>query len=108
LEAEQIDGTAFRRPFALGDPDVLARLVTRAGFTGMRVHQHEKPACFASVDAFLLALRAGSAASRGALEEVSPSRWSAFTLAVQQRLAQFVRVDGLVFPYRANIVIAAP
>jgi SAM-dependent methyltransferase len=106
LEQEQIDASPFRRPFALGDAGGLELLVRRAGFTGVRVHRHEKPARFASIEAFLFALKTGSAASRGALELVSPLRWSAFTTAVRDRVADYVRADGLEFPYSAHIVVA--
>lgn len=108
LEAEQVDASAFRRPFALGDPEVLEGFVKRAGFTAVHVRQHERSASFASVEAFLLALKAGSAASRDALEHVAHDRWSAFTAAVQDRVTDYVRRDGLELPYRAHIVMAAP
>lgn len=107
LEAEHIDASAFRRPFALGDADALERLVKGAGFTAVKVRPHEMPARFASVDAFLFALRAGSAASRTALEHVPRDRWSAFAAGVQQRMAQYVHANGVEFPYRAHIVCAA-
>ena len=106
LEMEQIDASAFKRPFTLGDPDVLEGLVRRAGFATVDVRAHERPARFSSIDAFLLALRAGSAASRSALEHVAQDRRSAFAAAVQQRMAKFVRADTVEFPYRAHIVFA--
>lgn len=107
LEAEHIDGAAFRRPFALGDRDALENLVKGAGFAAVEVRLHEMPARFASIDAFLHALRAGSAASRTALEQVSRARWREFAAAVQQRMAQYVCADAVEFPYRAHIVCAA-
>jgi ubiquinone/menaquinone biosynthesis C-methylase UbiE len=106
LEAEHIDASAFRRPFALGDPDALEDLVKCAGFNTVEVRRHEMLARFASIDAFLFALRAGSAASRAALEHVSRDRWSAFAAQVQQRMTQYVGADGVEFPYRAHIVCA--
>lgn len=108
LEAEQIDASAFRRPFALGDPGALEALVRCTGFRRVDVRLHERPACFASVEAFLLALSVGSAASGVALQQVSRERWSAFSAGVQERLARFVRPDGLIFPYRAYVVFARP
>jgi SAM-dependent methyltransferase len=106
LEDEQIDPGAFRRPFALGNPGALESLVNGAGFSDVQVRPHERPAWFASVEAFLLALAVGSAASREALQQVSRERWSAFSAGVQQRLARFVGPAGLVFPYRAHVVLA--
>jgi SAM-dependent methyltransferase len=108
LEADQIDASAFRRPFALGDPDALEAMVRRSGFSSVVVRLHERSACFTSVEAFLVALSVGSAASRVALQQISRDRWSAFSAHVQQRLAAFVRPDGLIFPYRAYVVFARP
>ena len=108
VEAEHIEPGAFKRPFALGDADALRALVTRAGFGDVQVRTQQLPARFASVDAFLLALSAGSAASRDALQRVSTARWSAFAADVERRLAHFVGAEGLVFPYRAHVVIARP
>jgi SAM-dependent methyltransferase len=106
LESACIDASAFRRPFALGNAAVLHGLARDAGFAFVDVRQHEKSARFASVQAFLSALNAGSAASRGALSRVSRDRWSEFSADVQSRLKRFVQADRLEFPYRANILVA--
>lgn len=106
LEDEQIDSGDFRRPFAFGDAGALESLVKGAGFRDVQVRLHERPACFASVEALLLALSIGSAASRKSLQQVSRERWGAFSAGVEQRLARFVGPVGLVFPYRAYVVRA--
>ena len=108
LEAHQIDTNAFRRPFALGAPHALEALVRYAGFTKAEVTLHERLAHFASVETFLQALSVGSAASRAALQQVSCERGSGFSTDVQQRLAEFVRPDALIFPYRSYVVFARP
>lgn len=107
LENVRIDASAFRRPFALGDATVLFRFARDAGFAFVDVRPHERSARFASVEAFLCALKAGSAASRDALSRVSHERWSEFTADVQARLSRFLQRDGLEFPYRAHILVAA-
>ena len=109
LEGYGIDPSSFRRPFALGDRDELETLVTCAGFKEIDLRTlTDKPARFASVEAFLLALRAGSAASRDALNQAASRGWRAFATRVQKRLTPFIGSHGLVFPYQAHVVLARP
>lgn len=108
LEACGIDPSSFRRPFALGDRGELQTLVTSAGFNEIDLRTHDKAARFASVEAFLLALRAGSAASRDALNQAGSRGWRAFATRVQRRLTPFIGSNGLVFPYQAHVVLARP
>ena len=105
LQAENIDASAFKRPFSLGDGDALGTLVQGAGFSSVDVEMHERPARFASVQAFLLALSVGSVASREALQKVSQERWAAFAARIEQELSAFTSAAGLVVPYRAYVAI---
>jgi SAM-dependent methyltransferase len=106
LEVEDIDASAFKRPFSLGDSGALGTLVRQAEFSTVDVQMHERPAHFASVEAFLLALSVGSAASREALQKVPQERWGAFAGRVEQELAAFTFAAGLVVSYRAHVAVA--
>ena len=107
LQSEDIDASAFQRPFALGDAAALEAVVRREEFSSIEVRLHERPARFASVEAFLLALSVGSVASREALQNVSQKRWSVFAEQISKELAPFTSAEGLVIPYRAQVAIAA-
>lgn len=108
LEARKLDATPFMRPCALGNGAELGALVRSARFSNVEVQTYEKPAFFASVEAFLQALSAGSSASRQAFAQIPGGEWSGFVDEVDRRLSTFVSSDGLVFPYRSHVVVATP
>jgi ubiquinone/menaquinone biosynthesis C-methylase UbiE len=95
----------FRRPFVLGDPQLLLSLCADAGIINAKVMRHEGIVHFASIQSFVSTERACVWTLGGMLDD---AQFSQLQKESEQALRPFVASDGtLAFAMPALIITAA-
>jgi ubiquinone/menaquinone biosynthesis C-methylase UbiE len=98
-------GDVLRGPFALGDPDPVRDLFSRAGFAEVRVHNHCHAAHFESAED-LVRSEIASTPLAVAAESWPPEAIPNMIADVEATLADYIADDGLLFPMCAYVVTA--
>jgi SAM-dependent methyltransferase len=106
LERRQIDAKDMRKPFALSDPLAMRTLAEGAGFKDVTVQTRRHVARFASVRAYVEAIRQGAPSSRLALATLPTPDWADFLADVEAQLAPWTHGGHLEFPMTSNVLLA--
>lgn len=106
LENRGVDAAAARKPFSLGDEQVLKEAADKAGFRHVYVHVERKFAEFPSAEAFLDAMARGGPSSRFALAKVAPADRAAFIAEVSELLSPYFDGAALRFPMESHVLEA--
>jgi SAM-dependent methyltransferase len=95
---------AFRAPFAIGDPELLAGLARQAGLTRAEVLRRSATVRFASIDALVSTERACIWTLGGLLDD---AQFDALLREARSVLAPYVQADGSVAFEMPVLIIAA-
>ncbi len=96
---------AFRRPFALGDPDLLLSMCADAGISGAKILWREGKVRFSSIEELISTERACIWTLGGMLDD---AQFEILLKEAEHALSQFVTTDGLVaFDMPALIITAS-
>lgn len=106
LEKRGIDAAPARKPFSLGDEQVLKEAAENGGFRNVRVRVEKKLAEFPSAEAFLEAVARGAPSSRFALAKVAPDDRAAFVSEVSEILGPYAEGGALRFPMESYVLEA--
>jgi len=106
LEKRGIDAAAARKPFSLGDEQVLKESATQAGFRHVHIRVERKSAEFASAETFLDAIARGAPSSRFALTKVASGDRAAFVAEVSEILRPYLEGAALRFPMESHVLEA--
>lgn len=107
LEDRNIDASAARKPFSLGNEGKLLQSCKDAGLTNISIRIEKKLAQFSSAVAFLNAISRGAPSSRFAMAKLKPEQISEFHRDVTQRLSCY-SLDGAVhFPMESFVITAS-
>lgn len=106
LEKRGIDAAAARKPFSLGDEQVLKEAAEKAGFRHVHVRVEKKLAEFSSAEAFLDAIARGAPSSRFALAKVASDDRAAFVAEVSDLLRPYSEGAALRFPMESYVLEA--
>ena len=107
LEDRSINATAARKPFSLGNEDLLWQSCKAAGLSNISIRIEQKLAQFSSAVAFLNAISRGAPSSRFAMAKLKPEQMPEFHQDVTQRLSRYTREDTLHFPMESYVIEAS-
>lgn len=105
LVLRDLDRGLARSPGWIAEPDVLSALVTRAGFSDVRVVGDTQLFRHADLDAYWQGAMATGA--RRSIEQLSPDEATRVRAALAERLEQYRQADGYHVPATALIATAS-